>query len=323
MKTKMKTRMKSGKTNSLVAIALASTLALASCNQSDDIAPKGPQPIRFAATIGEQAVATPQTRASGTNWHQSDAIGVFMLKNKETSVAATYAGNKKFTVAAAGLFVPLSGHEIYYPLDEKPPVDFIAYYPYKDTDKLNMDSEIDVITTDQSRQPDFDMMWAKADNSGEGYNKNYDDNIPLTFSHSLARLTMNIKAAANTALTDLNGMVVTINGMNTATTLAVKDGSLSAPSVVTPFTARKTATSTEGSYLATYDAIIVPATYASGAVTVTFTVQQQTFTWTVDAVEFASGYDYKYEVTLNRIGVKATGTINPWITVDKGQVWAE
>lgn len=313
--------MKSGKTNSLVAIALAATLALASCNQSDDIPPKGPQPIRFTAAIGEQAVANPQTRASGTNWHQYDAIGVFMLKNKQTSIAATYAGNKKFTIATGSLFLPLSGHEIYYPLDENDPVDFIAYYPYKDTDGLNMDSKIDVITTDQSRQPDFDMMWAKADNNGEGYHKNYSDDIPLTFSHRLARLTMNIKAAANTALTDLDGMVVTINGMNTATTFAVKDGAIGTLSAVTPFTARKTAAA--NGYMATYDAIIVPATYASGAVTVTFTVHELTFTWIVDAVEFASGYDYKYEVTLTFTGVKATGSITPWITVNKGPVWAE
>lgn len=313
--------MKPKKILSSVAIAFVAVMTMVSCNQNDDITPDGPQPIQFTAGIGEQAVATPQTRATGTNWQQYDAIGVFMLKNKETNIAGTYAANKKFTVSTGSLFLPLSGHEIYYPLDENDPVDFIAYYPY--TDGLNMDSKIDVITTDQSKQPDFDMMWAKADNNGEGYNKNYNNNIPLTFSHRLARLTMNIKAAANTALVDLDGMVVTITGMNTATTFAIRDGSIGTPSAVAPFTARKTNTTIGGGYLATYDAIIIPAKYANGAVTVTFTVHQQTFTWIVDAAEFASGSDYVYEVILTLTGVKATGTITPWITVDKGPVYAE
>ena len=48
----------------LVATAFAAMLALASCNQSDDIATDGPQAVQFSAGIGEQAVATPQTRAT-------------------------------------------------------------------------------------------------------------------------------------------------------------------------------------------------------------------------------------------------------------------
>ena len=110
----------------LVATAFAAMLALASCNQSDDIATDGPQAVQFSAGIGEQAVATPQTRAAGTNWHTNDAIGIFMVKNKETAVASTYAGNKKFTTSSSTEFRPVSGHEIYFPLDADNHVDFIA-----------------------------------------------------------------------------------------------------------------------------------------------------------------------------------------------------
>ena len=49
--------MKTQKTLSSSAIAAACVLALASCNQSDDIAPDGLQAVHFTAAIGEQAVA--------------------------------------------------------------------------------------------------------------------------------------------------------------------------------------------------------------------------------------------------------------------------
>lgn len=299
-------------------------LALASCNQSDDIAPSGPHPVQFTAAIGEQAVAaaTPQTRATGTEWHKDDAIGIFMVKNKETAVASTYAGNKKFTTSAASLFLPATGQEIYYPLDADNHVDFIAYYPYTATEGLSMDSQIPVTTTDQSRQPAFDMMWAKADNTGSGYNKNFDANIPLEFTHRLARITMNCKFDANTGIADFDdASTVTIKGMNTATTFAVRDGAIGTPATVADMVARKSTTAS--GYQGTYDAIIVPATYPAGSVTVEFFVNSEIYVWKVDATEFASGNDYVYDVLITRTGVKATGSISPWVTMTQGPVYAE
>lgn len=314
--------MKTQKTLSSVAIAFAAVLALASCNQSDDILADGPKAVQFTAGIGEQAVATPQTRVAGTSWQDGDAIGVFMLKNKETSIAATYAANKKFatTTQSASLFLPELGNEIYYLLDADNHVDFIAYYPYN-KGEITMDSKIDVSTANQSKQPEFDMMWAKANSNGSGYDKYFGGNIPLAFTHCLARLTMNIKAAANTALVDLDGMVVTIDGMNTATTFAIRDGAIGTATTKTDFTAHKAPTAS--GYMATYDAIIVPATYASGDITVTFDVHDMTFTWKMDAVNFESGNDYVYDVILTLTGVKAEGNINPWTTVNEGPVLAE
>ena len=314
--------MKPQKTLSPVAIALAAVLALASCNPSDDLQPDGPQAIRFNAGIGPQAVATPQTRATGTIWNSGDAIGIFMLKNKETAVASTYAANKKFTTGAASLFRPVSGHEIYFPLDVDRHTDFIAYYPYTDTDRLGMDSQIPVSTADQTRQPAFDVMWARADNNGEGYNKNFRGNIPLVFRHRLARLTMNCKFEANTGITAFDSdATVTLRGMNTATTFAVRDGALGTPATPADMVARKAATAT--GYAGTYDAIIVPDTSAAGTVTGEFYVNHETYVWKMDATTFASGNDYVYDVLITRTGVTATGSITPWTTETQGPVYAE
>lgn len=305
-----------------VAIAFAAVMTMVSCNQNDDITPDGPQPIRFTAGIGEQAVATPQTRAAGTSWHKDDAIGIFMVKNKETAVASTYAGNRKFTTKKDDRFLPESGHEIYYPLDADDHVDFIAYYPYKDVDKLNMDSKIDISTVDQTKQHEFDVMWAKATNTGQGYNKNFNDNIPLAFSHRLARFTMNCKFDPNTGISDFDPTAkVTIKGMNTATTFAIRDGTIGMATTVTDIVARKS-TTTSG-YKGTFDAIIVPAKYAAKSVTVEFYVNSEIYTWIMDATEFDSGNDYAYDVIITRTGVTATGTIIPWDIITEGTVWAE
>lgn len=315
--------MKPKKTLSSVAIAFAAVMTMVSCNQSDDITPDGPQAIRFTAGIGEQAVATPQTRAAGNNWHTNDAIGIFMMKNKETAVAATYAGNKKFTTKWDDRFLPESGQEIYFPLDADNHVDFIAYYPYTATEGLGMDSKIDISTVDQTKQREFDVMWAKATNgNGSGYNKNFNDNIPLEFNHRLARLTMNCKFDANTGISGFDSnSTVTIKGMNTATTFAIRDGAIGTAATVTDIVACKS--STTSGYEGTFNAIIVPATYDAKSVSVEFYVNNEIYTWVMDACQFDSGNDYVYEVIITRTGVKATGTIFPWIIINEGPVYAE
>jgi hypothetical protein len=314
--------MKTPKTLSSVAIAFATVLALASCNQSDDITPDGPQAVQFTAGIGEQTVATPQNRAAGTEWHVGDAIGIFMVKNKETAIASTYAGNKRFTTERGNLFLPESGHEIYYPLDADNHVDFYAYYPYTTTEGLNIDSKIDVSTADQSKQREFDMMWAMANNNGQGYNKNAHDNVPLVFAHCLARITMNCKFDPSSGIIVFDEAAkVTIKGMNTATIFAVKDGTIGTATTEADIVARKSAT-TSG-YAGTFDAIIVPAKYAAKSVTVEFYVNSEIYTWIMDATEFEPGNDYVYDVIITRTGVRATGSINPWNTITEGTVWAE
>ena len=307
-------------------IALATTLALASCNANDDAQPSGPHPIQFTAGIGQPVVANPDTRAAGTMWNDGDAIGVFMVDHGTTTIAEN-AANKKFTIGSAGsVFNPILGSEIYYPMSNSA-VDFIAYYPYQTS--ATLDAPLAVSTTDQSAQSTFDMLWAQADNTGAdntatGYTKDADADtpIPLVFAHRLAKLTMNCTAEANTGYTSLDDAIVTIHGMNTATTFSVKDGSLGTPSTVADITPRRATTPTTGA-LATFDAVIIPANYGANQLTVTFTIGSETYTWDVNPVEFESGKEYIYEVILTRTGVQATGTITKWETVTQGPVYAD
>ena len=302
--------MKRNKLQSVV-IAFAGVLALASC-ANDDNQENSPRAIQFTGGIGEQAVATPQGRASEATWNTDDAIGIFMVDHGQTSIAEN-AVNKQFTTGGNGTFTPVRGDEIYFPVDGTHKVDFIAYYPYKAG--VVLDGNIEVNTVDQAKQAAFDLLWAKANNDGAGYNKETPVTIPLAFEHKLAKLTMNCKAAANVGISSLNGMTVVVKGMKTKTSFTVKDGTLGTPETKADMIARKITTAE--TYLASHDAIILPCSDSSGEATVEFTVNNETYTWNVGEVEFTAGNAYVYEVILSRTGVKVTGTIEPWKTIPK------
>lgn len=309
--------MKRNKLQSMV-ITFAGVLALASC-ANDDNQENSPRAIQFTGGIGEQAVATPQGRASEATWGNDDAIGIFMVAHGQTSIAEN-AVNKQFTTGGNGTFTPVPGDEIYFPVDGTHKVDFIAYYPYKAG--VVLDGNIDVNTADQSKQATFDLLWAKADNNGAGYNKETPATVPLAFEHKLAKLAMNCKTDPNVGVSSLDGMTVVVKGMNTKTTFTVKDGTLGTSATAADMTARKIATA--DGYLASLDAIILPGSYQAGVVTVEFTLNNETYTWNVGAAEFTAGNAYVYEVILSRTGVKVTGTIKPWNTIDKvDSVYAE
>lgn len=304
--------------------ALAGAVCLSSCSSDEEVNVSNDGRVHFTAGIGNQAVAaTPASRASGSAWASGDAIGIFMVGHGTVDVEA---GNKKFiTLGGNGTFTPVAGNEIYYPMDNIK-VDFIAYYPYKEN--VSFDADLPVtIATDQTAtdaQPGCDLMWAKADKNGSGYEKDVDATtfVALTFDHCLAKLTMNCEVADNVG-DNLDGATVTISGMNTQNTFDLKTGTLGAPGTETDITPRKLATPTDG-FDATYDAIILPGNYGPGNLSVTFKINGEDFIWQVGAIEFESGKEYIYKVIIKRTGVSATGTITPWKTVTKDDsVYAE
>lgn len=80
---------------------------------------------------------------------------------------------------------------------------------------------------------------------------------------------------------------------------------------------------TEEGFAASYDAIIMPGSYDAGEIKVLFTVNDEPYTWALDAETFAPGNEYIYAVTLTRTGVQITGTINSWIPNSKEPGTAE
>lgn len=311
------------KSNFLATAILICAAVFTSCNVNDDIEDGDqPQAVCFTASIDNQAVqdGAPQTKAEGTTWG-NDVIGVFMVSNG--GVTTVHESNIQFTTPGTGTFTAVAGSEIYYPMDGSA-VDFIAYYPYEGGKAIGDAISVDVSGTQTAAsQAGIDLLWGKADGAGgAGYTKTNTGPVALTFSHKLAKLVMNVKADPSVGGT-LDGMTVSIAGMNTKNTLALATGALGAPGTPAAITPNKITTA--AGFAASYDAIILPHNYAASAVMVTFTVGGETFTWTLTAADaaFNGGNEYTYAVTLTRTGVTVIGTITPWTPIDRGLVEAE
>lgn len=316
--------------NLVMMSALAAAACLASCNNDDEVNVNNGQ-VHFAAAIGSQALATPQSRASGTAWAAGDHIGIFMVNHGTTTIAEA-AANKDYTTATGTTtFTPVTGHEIYYPMDGSA-VDFIAYYPHTAGATLTTPLPVTIGTPQTTAsQADFDLLWAKAANTaaagttGTGYTKESAGAVELKFGHCLSKLTMNCKLDASVGVSTLDDAIVTITGMNTLGTFDLKTSTLSAtPNTSEDITPNKLPAPTDAvKYAATYNAIILPCTYPAATVTVQFVIATETFTWDVGAMTFEAGKEYIYEVTITRTGIQVQGTIVNWDPVDKGGVTAE
>lgn len=291
----------------------------ASCNVNDEIQSDVNRAVRFTGNIGGQVAATPGTRASGTAWGTGDEVGVFMVRHGGTDISDD-AYNKKYTVSGTNLSA--AEGDIYYPVAGA--VDFIAYYPYS-AQWSDLSNEASIEIGDQTEQTKFDLLYAKAANSGSGYTKDYGKAVDLEFDHKLAKVVFNCKADG---LASLDGMTVKIKGMNSKGTFDLATGTVaSTDNSAKEITAHELTAAAQG-YLKSYDAIIMPDQYEANEITVEFTVGDDTFTWTIDNAEnakFESGNEYTYEVIVTRHDVTMSGTINAWKTEgnDRGEVVAD
>lgn len=301
------------KTKFLSVLAISAILFSSCSNDDNSIDESTDGVVRFTAGISNQASAT--TRAAGAVWGANDAIGVFMVDKGTTTIAESAENNKYTTSTGDGNFAAATGNAIYYPMDGSA-VDFIAYYPYTAGKTIGDAIAVDVSGAQTTAsQATSDLLWAKSTNSGAGYSKT-SSTVALSFQHKLVKIIMNCKVEDNTDIVaaDFASATVAISGMNTQTSLSLTNGTVAPATDVANITPRTVSTAT--GYLASYDAIVLPASYAADDVTVVFTVNNEPYTWTLDAANaaFVAGNQYTYEVTLTRTGVTVTGTIQPWLT---------
>ncbi|GEM_PF-335489 len=307
----------------VIATALTGVIMMGSCNDKDDIHEIESHPVRFTAAIAQPALlqGAPITKAAGNQWDPGDEIGIFMLQHGTIKVEE-FTENRRYSTTGDGNFTSKDGNEIFYP-NSRDKVDFIAYYPFAGNVQVDGTLDVDVSGIQTSAtQAATDLLWAHADNSGNGYIRDTNNAVALSFNHKLAKLVMKCKAASNVGISSFDGVKVNINGMKTKNTLSLSDGKLGTPEVTAVVIPRKQAAPEPG-FGAVYDAIVLPATYAANMITVDFIISGgDKFTWKVPASIFQGGNEYIYEITLNRTGVHFTSTIVPWNMIDRGQMEA-
>lgn len=234
-----------------------------------------------------------KTRASGDSWSVGDEIGIFMVNKGQTTIAGEAANKKYVTEKGNGDFLATSDDEIFYP-DDGTKVDFIAYYPYQSA--INTLGTYSVNVSDQSDPEAIDLLYAKANNNGEGYDESRTTPVDLVFRHQLARLRLvviNTASELGISIGEFNNMTAEITGLKTTATFNLADGALGNKGGVAPVTLRKIPGGG-----AAFDALVIPDAIAEDAAKVTFTVGEETFEWTLPATTFESGKANSYQILL-------------------------
>lgn len=275
--------------------------------------------VRFTSGITATPTRVGITPEGESVWEQNDPVGIYMVEHG-TDVVADNAANMKYMALSGGAVTPFvpAGSIIYYPTGEMTKVDFIAYHPYAG-ETSNWVYSVDI--SDQSSQTAIDLLWAKADKYGLGYDKTDSQSgaaVVLTFDHKLVKLILRVTKDAS-----VTGEVTTvkINGMNTRANFDLKsaDGimDLSDEKSFAPFTV------TPGSV---YEAILLPAGSLDAGHTVTFTTGQgESYTWSMSLQipKLEAGKIYDYTITMSKYRVTASGTINSWKVGSTGTGMAE
>lgn len=164
----------------------AVTLALAACDNNDDISNQPSGIVNVTATIGESTLS----RASDDKWSAGDEIGISstLIKEDGTSVSGPYINEKYTTTSGDGNF---TGTPLYY----YPSMTLTAYYPFTSPDNIDSNGKITAYTTVEyqtaDKQPKIDFLW-----DGESsIHKNADGKpgIDFNFSHKMSKLTLTFK----------------------------------------------------------------------------------------------------------------------------------
>lgn len=308
--------MKTGKLLLMAGLAFAAV----SCNNDEgtDVNPSSNY-LQFSANIGNMSTSSFKTKASGSSWDADDAIGIYMKSSGETLGDASIindAANVKYTTSTGdGNFVA-AATGVNFPTDGAA-VDFIAYYPY-DAEVANASCAISV--ADQSNLAAIDFLYS---NNATAAN-NASESVNLNFQHQLAQFNLNVSSGNGVA--DISELSIEITGMQTAATISLADGTVSA-------TGNRTAVSTSitsaSSTAVTANAILIPGDNLANA-TVSFYLKGNLFgTWqpTTEDMTLESGKRYTYEIKLQAAGavvaVLPVATIQDWTETVLGSTVVE
>jgi endonuclease G len=267
--------------------------------------------VQFSAAINGQI----KTKATDNTWNPGDVIGVFMKNGP--GLGNVQSSNKSYTTTGDGEFAATGTEEsIYYP-ENGSTVDFIAYYPYKQT-LVNNTYSVDV--NNQNNQAAIDLLYA---DNANGLSKT-NANANLIFTHKLAKVEFTVKNG--TGVSDLNGLEVKIAGVKMTANFDLATGVLTATGAADSLVAKTTVKNN----LTVAEAILVPST-DENETKVIFSLGTKTFTWTLPAsTKFEEGKKYIYEIELKgdgsgipRVAAAIKATIINWSDVPSGSFFLD
>ncbi len=301
MKTKTHKNMNNSARFLLATALCAATLFAAGCSKDTEPSATTGNDGRVALQLTGGISA--QTRAAGSSWDAGDQIGIYMYDAGTNDIAEVAENIPYVTSDGANTFSPV-GTIIYFPVDGGN-VDFYAWYPYAAVEEWVAN------LTDQSSQEAIDLMTAEALSNAETkvYHKDQ-PKLELTFQHRLSKLEVTIKAGNGIETTDLQGLKVEITNQTNAVTYAPGTRTLgcSQDLATVPLLMME-----DGSF---GEAILCPNDLAAAteARQLVFTLSNgEIFYYDIDGTKsFGSGVKNIYNITINRVSLEVTASIEDW-----------
>lgn len=286
----------------LYTLLVVSCLLLAGCNSNEDVGDLG-DPV--AVQFGMSETPRLKTTAGGDQWTLNDPVGIFMVKNGQSlnsSNIAEGADNVEYKAQAGGSnqsgFIPVSGTPIFYPQNGDN-VDFIAYYPYKNT-LANYTYPVDV--SNQATPADIDVLYS---NNATAKNRN-SGMVDLQFSHALSKLSFTVTSGDGSP--NLTGAKLQITNLVTTANIDLTDGTVTATNSGQTITAN---TATNG---LSSSAIVVPQTLSGTKLIVTLADNVSKFEWDFPAsTELLAGKNHQYNIEVSKTGITVSSSgITTW-----------
>ncbi len=299
-------------------LALCSIVLLtAGCSKDSSENPAGAESPDARVALQLTGGISAQTRASDGAWDAGDRIGIYMLYAGTADIAEEVENIPYTTADGTSAFTPVST-VIYFPVNGSN-VDFRAWYPYSSSaGSFLWMADL----TDQSSQESIDLMTAKAPSDTEStvYNKEQ-PKVALSFQHLLTKLEVNIAAGEGISQDDLAGLTVQITEQVSMVTyepstdlIGYMQQLVTIPLLITE----------DGTFA---EAILCPDDLADYYSTdrgrqLTFTLNneaQETFYYNIDADKsFKTGEKNIYNITINRVSLDVTATVEDWIDGNNG-----
>lgn len=285
------------KSDLTLSVLLTLGIALAGCSNDENL-PATDERVALQVTSGIQ------TRAYDNQWETGDRIGIFQLKD---GTLDTYKNIPYQTTDGTGTFTPYTqggGEYIYMPEDGSKR-DFIAYYPWSGSmSKDNPIYMIDLSQQDVQKNLDFMMADKVTDRSRTDYT------AAFQFNHKLVKIKMTIKAGAGI---DLTGLKVSLTRQPLNGQFHLLTDTEVIPSIDAPQTMELNVNSDGTSA----EAIVFPSENYNGMQFDFETKTGGSYSWTLansnaNPKKFVAGCEYVYDITINRMSLEVTATINNW-----------
>ena len=291
----------------LTGLTFTTGTTMVSCSDSDDINDIGKNcPITLTTETVRAESRSADQSLQNNQFANGAQVGIFLLgDNAGTPIDIGFAQPLTYTADGTGGLA----NEQYWPSDGGS-LHIFGVYPANAATAYNATGVTFSVQTDQSSDANFmasDLMTgAPASNPVARTSAA----VPLTFTHLLSKVDINLTAGGGVAASDLTNADVYIMGMKCTTTFNMTDNTVSA--------ATGTATDIKTGKGAITSAIVIPGqTVAAGTNFIKVVSGTKNYIYQMgSATTIGQSSNYTYNLSVEETGLVLSGvSITPWTAV--------